>query len=257
MDSTSVLTSYVATLELVMDWIYPVITLASLLVAVLTSINKLIWAKEFHEAKQETIRAKEAQIDLLKNEIQNLRELNPITIREHFKSVKEQLEERIQFLKDQFDQAQAEITQKDQEIRRYRNDSASPAEIEKLKTEKLMLEEEASFLKQQLKKMSDDANRSEEILESDLITLRGVPGDKPSDIARYLAAELTPEIRSQLSDSTLYEIACVLFYGTKTEAIYMLTETTKVNLKDAKDLLTRVNVTRFRNELLRSDRGNL
>jgi chromosome segregation ATPase len=240
-----------------MEWIFPIITLASLAVAVLTSINKLMWAKEFREAKQETIRAKEAQIDLLKNEIQNLRELNPVTIREHFKSVKEQLEERIQSLKEQFDQAQAEITQKDVEINRYRSDSASPVEMEKLKTEKLMLEDEAAFLKHQLKKMRDNADRSEELLESNLITLRGVPGDKPSDIVRYLAAELPPEIRSQLSDNTLYEIACVLFYGTKTEAIYMLTETTKVNLKDAKDLLTRVNVTRFRNELLRSDRGSL
>jgi bacterioferritin (cytochrome b1) len=95
-----------------MDWIYPIITLASLAVALLASINKLMWAKEFKDAKEETIRTKEAQIDLLKNEIQNLRELNPVTIREHFKSVKEQLEERIEFLKHQFDQAQTEITQK-------------------------------------------------------------------------------------------------------------------------------------------------
>jgi hypothetical protein len=146
---------------------------------------------------------------------------------------------------------------KDLEIGKYKNDNAHSVEIDKLRTEKLILEEEAAFLKHRLKKMSDDANKSEEILASDLITLRGVPGDKPSDIVRYLAAELPPQMRLSMSDNTLYEIACVLFYGTKTEAIYMLTETTKLELKDAKDLLTRVNITRFRNELLRSDRGNL
>lgn len=233
-----------------MDWIYPIITLASLAVAFLASVKKLKWAEEFKQAK-------EAQIELLKNEIQNLRELNPIIFRDHVKAMKELLEDRIEFLKNQFDRAQTEITQKDLEIGMYKNDSAHSVEIDKLTTEKLKLEEEAAFLKDRLKKMTENANKSEEILASDLITLRGVPGDKPSDIARYIAAELAPEVRAVLTDNTLFEIACVLFYGTKTEATYMITETAKLDFNDAKDLLTRVNVKRFRNELYRTDRGNL
>jgi hypothetical protein len=64
-----------------MEWIYPVITLLSLLVAVLAATNKLVWAKEYRDAKDETIKAKEAQIELLKNEIQNLREFDDVRFR--------------------------------------------------------------------------------------------------------------------------------------------------------------------------------
>lgn len=44
-------------------------------------------------AKDETIKAKDAQIEALKNEVTSLRELNPAKLREYFVSTKEQLEE--------------------------------------------------------------------------------------------------------------------------------------------------------------------
>jgi hypothetical protein len=49
----------------------------SALAAVLAWASKLWWAKEYSAAKDETIKAKDAQIETLKNEIQNLREFKP------------------------------------------------------------------------------------------------------------------------------------------------------------------------------------
>ena len=67
-----------------MEWIYPVAALLSAIAAVLAWAAKLWWGKEYGAAKDEIIKAKEAQIDTLNREIQNLRELTPMKIREYF-----------------------------------------------------------------------------------------------------------------------------------------------------------------------------
>ena len=76
-----------------MLWIYAFAAIASSLAAVLAWAAKLWWSKEFGAAKDEIIRAREAQIGLLESEVQNLKELTPMKIREYFLSVKVQLEE--------------------------------------------------------------------------------------------------------------------------------------------------------------------
>lgn len=125
-----------------MLWIYAVTVLASSLAAVLAWASKLWWAKEYTAAKDETIKAKEAQIaslkaaleqvqalagetakakdaqiESLKNEVQNLRELSPVKLREYFLSVKEQLEEYNDKLQGELKTAQEAIEKKDSEIR--------------------------------------------------------------------------------------------------------------------------------------------
>src|ERR1051325_1710512 len=122
-------------------WIYAISALASALAAVLAWAAKLWWAKEYSAAKDETIKAKEAQIaslkaeidsiqllcgetakakdaqiETLKNEIQNLRELTPMKIREYFLSVKGQLEEYNDKLQEELKTAYDEIEKKDSEI---------------------------------------------------------------------------------------------------------------------------------------------
>ncbi len=70
-----------------MDWTALVsltTSLFSAIAAVLAWAAKLRWSKEYAAAKDEVIKAKEAQIELLKNEIQALRELSPVKIREYF-----------------------------------------------------------------------------------------------------------------------------------------------------------------------------
>jgi DNA repair exonuclease SbcCD ATPase subunit len=96
--------------------------LLSLVVAILTATNKLLWAKEYRNAKDETIRAKEAQIDLLKNEIENLREFTSSKVRESFLSMKQQLEEYIEELQRDLEKKNEAIStlQKSEDDRRRR-----------------------------------------------------------------------------------------------------------------------------------------
>lgn len=98
-------------------WIYAISALASALAAVLAWAAKLWWAKEYSAAKDEIIKAKDAQIETLKTEIQNLRELTPMKIREYFLSVKEQLEEYNDKLQEEVKTAYEEVEKKDSEIR--------------------------------------------------------------------------------------------------------------------------------------------
>jgi hypothetical protein len=68
------------------------------------------WSREFAHAKDEVIRAKEAQIALLRDEIRQLHELNPAKLREYHQIVKQGLEEYNNQLK-------ARLDEKDRELR--------------------------------------------------------------------------------------------------------------------------------------------
>ncbi len=113
-----------------MDILLVISSLASALAAVLAWTAKLWWGKEYSAAKNETIKAKDAQIELLQREVQNYRELTPMKIREYFLSVKEQLEEYNNALK-------AELDEKEATIERMRaDDDLHNNVIEELKAEK-------------------------------------------------------------------------------------------------------------------------
>jgi response regulator RpfG family c-di-GMP phosphodiesterase len=106
-----------------MDWTvtFSLITsLLSAIAAVLAWAAKLRWSKEYAAAKDEVIKAKEAQIEFLKNEIETLRELSPIKIREYFVSVKTQLEEYIDLQKSQIRDAETALSQKDAQLAQLR-----------------------------------------------------------------------------------------------------------------------------------------
>src|SRR5205823_134025 len=111
----------------------------------------LWWAKEYGAAKDEIIRAKEAQIEQLKGEIQSLHDLTPMKIREYFVSVTTQLEEYNDRLKQEIDKARVEIEQKNQAIARYSQDTdLAIDELNKLKAEKSRLEDKAESFEKQL-----------------------------------------------------------------------------------------------------------
>jgi response regulator RpfG family c-di-GMP phosphodiesterase len=103
-----------------MDWtvLFSLLTsLLSAIAAVLAWAAKLRWSKEYAAAKDEVIKAKEAQIELLKNQIEAFRELSAPKIREYFVSVKTQLEEYIDLQKSQIEDAQAALSQKEAQIK--------------------------------------------------------------------------------------------------------------------------------------------
>jgi len=96
--------------------LYAVGAVASALAAALAWLAKVLWAREYAAAKDEVIRAKEAQIDVLKEQLANLRELTPMKIREYFLSVKEQLEEYVDNLRTDLANARGEIGRMTEEI---------------------------------------------------------------------------------------------------------------------------------------------
>jgi chromosome segregation ATPase len=74
-------------------------TIASAAAAALAWVAKLRWSREYAAAKDETIRAKEAQIEGLRQQVAALQDLTPMKLREYFLSTKTQLEEYIDNLK--------------------------------------------------------------------------------------------------------------------------------------------------------------
>ena len=158
--------------------IYAFAALASSLAAVLAWASKLWWAKEYAAAKDETIHAKEAQIELLKTEVQNLRELTPMKLREYFRSVKEQLEEYNDELREELEAARKEIQKKESElqqmIRNYPglfpggptepSNAKAEAWVQNLMTTKENLQKKAYSLEQKLQKEEELRQTLERLL---------------------------------------------------------------------------------------------
>ncbi len=98
-----------------------VTALISSIAAVLAWIAKIRWSKEFSDAKNEIIKAKEAQITSLENEIHFLQELSPMKIREYFLSVRSQLEEIIDDKEVQLRKFKDELKVKENELSQLQN----------------------------------------------------------------------------------------------------------------------------------------
>lgn len=93
-----------------------VTALLSSIVAILAWVAKIRWSKEFSDAKDEIIRAKESQIASLENEVRFLHELSPMKIREYFLSVRSQLEEIIDDKEVQLRKFKEELKAKENEL---------------------------------------------------------------------------------------------------------------------------------------------
>ena len=115
-----------------MEWVYAFAAAASALSAVLAWIAKIYWGKEFSSAKNEIIKSKDTQIALLEREISSLKELTPMKIREYFISVRDQLEEFNEDLKNKLSDAKTEIEDRDKQISDLINQGGTQAEIIKL-----------------------------------------------------------------------------------------------------------------------------
>lgn len=132
-----------------MDWIYAIITLLSIVAAILGWTSKLWWAKEYRAAK-------EAQIEALKTQIENLKELNPVKMREFFEAMKTHLGENIDWLQSQLDTAKAEIIQRSTEIDRLSLEGDKKStELQKLQSEKKQAEEKVQFLTGEVKQLRE------------------------------------------------------------------------------------------------------
>ncbi len=147
-----------------MEWIYVVSSIASSLAAVLAWAAKLWWGREFAAAKDEIIKAKDAQIELLKSEIDSLKELTPMKIREYFLSVREQMEEYNNLLQKQLDEAHKELETKSAEIDNLRREGEKNAnEIEKLEEDRQRIANAATRLEGQLTELQQRYENQKEL----------------------------------------------------------------------------------------------
>ena len=134
-----------------MDIIYALVALCSSVAAILAWLAKLRWSREFAQAKEATIEAKNEQIEVLKNEIQNLREFTPMKLREYFLSVKEQLEEYNTTLNSQIEEANKEIMTKAAQIAELgKTGSTQSEQIARLEGEKEEITKKTDNLQKQL-----------------------------------------------------------------------------------------------------------
>jgi chromosome segregation ATPase len=122
-------------------YINEIITIISLLAAVLAWLAKLRWSKEYSQAKDEIIRSKDAQIETLKLQVQNLMDLNPVKLKEYYTAVKEQLEKYNDLLKEQLTAAKKEIEMMQNSITHMKDkEEENQEKISKLSDEKEKLE---------------------------------------------------------------------------------------------------------------------
>lgn len=117
------------------------------------------------EAKDETIRAKQAQIDALLVYVNELKDFTPMKVREYFLSVKEQLEEYIDVLEKDLQEAQNDI----EDLQRQTEDEhakavASSEVIKQIEGEHKVLVAHESDLESQLKELEAQYSASQQAL---------------------------------------------------------------------------------------------
>jgi len=157
-------------------WIAAVL---SALASVLAWAARLIWGREFAAAKDETIKAKEAQlvtkdetikakdaqIEGLTQRLKEERELNPMMIREYFVSVKAQLEEYIALLKGQRDEAQGKLVGLQREIKTVQATAAGRQDqIRELVAERSRLQDVSAALSKQVEQLQSKQEENDQVL---------------------------------------------------------------------------------------------
>jgi predicted RNase H-like nuclease (RuvC/YqgF family) len=149
-----------------MEWLYVISALASAIAAALAWAAKLWWGREFSRAKDEIIRAREAQIEVLNRELQQLREMTPMKIREYFLSVREQLEEYNEALNGQLVEARKEIDEKSRQISVLQSEGQQKAaDIARLEGERNRIQQASAELQGRLTAMRERYEHAHFLIE--------------------------------------------------------------------------------------------
>lgn len=155
-----------------MEIINALITLGAIVAAILAWVAKIRWAKEYAAAKDETIKAKEAQLEVLRERINALRDLTPPKLMEAFKVMRTQVEEYNNSLQSELLQASQQIDSLQNEkadlsatvgklettVSELEGDSAQSStavQIDKLKAELKLARQQTDFTEQQLQTLND------------------------------------------------------------------------------------------------------
>jgi flagellar basal body-associated protein FliL len=137
-----------------MEWLYIIITIISGIAAILAWLAKLRWSKEFAEAKDACIAAKEEQVRTLQLQIDQLRDLTPIKLREFYIKMKEQLEEYNDALQAELSKAKQEMCRKTETITELTGQGAAQVNlIADLNSEKQAIETKVRKLEAQVEQL--------------------------------------------------------------------------------------------------------
>lgn len=156
------------------EWVQPTITLLSLIGAILAWLAKLRWSQEYAAAKDEIIKAKEAQIetvkahkdaqvDALRTQIDALKELSSMKLREHYLSHKDAFEECIDGLEGKIATAESTISEKIKQIHEMEAEGnlhkkeldIARDEIKEMQAHKYNLELEIERMKAEYRNLKD------------------------------------------------------------------------------------------------------
>jgi len=191
-----------------MEWLYPVVAILGISSSIVAWLVKLRWSQEFKEAKEsqlqskeeiikikeaqlksledsskgqlqgkeEILKAKDAEISALNREIESLKELSSIKVREHFLSVKHTLEESITTLERELKEAkikseEAENSLQDKEIQIEKllpESEINKSKIEELEIDRTKFKGEINKLRQNLEekeKSLEQGSKIEKTLE--------------------------------------------------------------------------------------------
>ncbi|MDP1714718.1 MAG: hypothetical protein Q8L41_08210 [Anaerolineales bacterium] len=137
-----------------MEWIQPTITILSLVGGILAWVAKIRWSKEYSVAKDETIKAKEAQMQAIERELQIYKELTPMKIKEYYLSSKELYEVKIDGLENKLKTAQEEI----QDLQKGEEKEKIKSEIDAFTTQLQFIKHQQEFaLKKQIQLKIEEA----------------------------------------------------------------------------------------------------
>jgi chromosome segregation ATPase len=116
----------------------------ALVAAIVSAISSLIaasatrkWGPEFERAKNEIIRAKEAQIISLQKTLEIQRELSPSVLREAYKRMREHLEDYVHFLEGELQKARERTQEMESKLSSLERDTSDKAkEVAGLESER-------------------------------------------------------------------------------------------------------------------------
>lgn len=137
-----------------MEWVQPAITILSLLGGILAWVAKIRWSKEYSIAKDETIKAKEAQMQAIERELQFYKELTPMKFKEYLSSSREVYEDQINGLENELKTAHEKI----QDLQKGDEKEKIKSEIDTLTTQLQFIKHQQEFsLKKQIQSKIDEA----------------------------------------------------------------------------------------------------
>jgi signal transduction histidine kinase len=181
-----------------MEYLYVIAAIASAVSASLAWAAKLWWSKEHIAAKDEIIRTKDSQIELLESQVKSLQELSPMKIREYFLSVREQLEEYIESLQSNLREAETQIELKDSQIELLQAEgSKRESEIEEVEVQRKLLLAKYDNLSHQVERVSKRSDSA--VVSSDLSNLSLANAPRLFEIISHELSSAIVGIRNNIS----------------------------------------------------------